>query len=139
MTEQIPQRPYVMDFAPEKRILRVSFDGSMTDAIMIEAFQRVRQFVRTQGGCCAIADFTEASMANVSGELIRGLAKQPALIPDQYVRVVVGRQDSAYGLARMYQIIGGESRSNLHVVRTLQEAYDLLGVSAAEFSERIEE
>ncbi|MGA7629472.1 MAG: hypothetical protein WCB11_01815 [Terriglobales bacterium] len=38
-----------------------------------------------------------------------------------------------YGLARMFQILGEKSRPELQVVRTMEEAYQLLGVEDPEF------
>lgn len=38
-----------------------------------------------------------------------------------------------YGLARMFQILGEKNRPELQVVRTLDEAYTMLGVEFPDF------
>jgi hypothetical protein len=49
------------------------------------------------------------------------------------MRVLVIPQIFIYGLARMFQILGEKTRPELQVVRTMDEAYFLLGVESPEF------
>ena len=49
------------------------------------------------------------------------------------MRVLVIPQIFIYGLARMFQILGEEARRELQVVRTMDEAYHLLGVEFPDF------
>src|SRR6185312_10488957 len=44
------------------------------------------------------------------------------------IRVLVAPADLLFGLARMFQGFGGETRPNLIVVRSLAEAYRTLGL-----------
>jgi hypothetical protein len=50
------------------------------------------------------------------------------------MRVVVAPQDFLFGMMRMLQILSEEARPELHVVRTLDEAYRLLRIESPEFS-----
>ena len=38
-----------------------------------------------------------------------------------------------YGMSRMYSMLTEERRPNRQVVRTMEEAYELLGVTSAQF------
>ena len=48
-------------------------------------------------------------------------------------RVLVAPQIHVYGLVRMFQIMGEESRPLLHVARTLNDALLSLGVQSPHF------
>jgi hypothetical protein len=39
-----------------------------------------------------------------------------------------------YGSIRMFQVLSENTRKNVHVVRTLDEAYKLLGVESPKFT-----
>ena len=69
----------------------------------------------------------------VSSEAIRRVAASPAAFPPGYMRLVIP-QIFIYGLARMFQILGEKTRPELQVVRSLEEAFRLLGVENPEFS-----
>lgn len=49
------------------------------------------------------------------------------------MRVLVVPKAIIYGMARMFQILGEKTRPDLHVVRTMDEAYRLLRVESPEF------
>ncbi len=48
--------------------------------------------------------------------------------------VIVAPGDLVYGLSRMFAVLGEETRPNLRVVRTMQEAYSLLEIVSPQFS-----
>ena len=50
------------------------------------------------------------------------------------MRVAVAPQDLLFGMIRMLQIRSEKTRPELHVVRTMDEAYRLLLVESPEFS-----
>lgn len=59
----------------------------------------------------------------VSSNAIRELAQSSPIIPAGYMRVIVAPQDFRYGMMRMFQILSEKTRPDLHVVRTMDEAY----------------
>jgi hypothetical protein len=50
------------------------------------------------------------------------------------MRVIVASQDFLFGMMRMLQLLSGETRLELLVVRTMDEAYRWLLVDAPDFS-----
>jgi hypothetical protein len=48
--------------------------------------------------------------------------------PTRCLRVHIAPQDHAYGLARMFQIMSGELRPKIFVVRTNEEVQRVLGI-----------
>jgi hypothetical protein len=45
----------------------------------------------------------------------------------------VAAKDVVYGATRMFQVLSENTRKNVHVVRTLDEAYKLLGIESPRF------
>ena len=82
-----------------------------------------------------ILDFSAVTDFALSSNLLRQLAKQEPCIPDPTDRpgVIVVPQTHAFGLARMFQIMGETTRPLLHVVHTLDEAFAKLGVQSPPF------
>jgi hypothetical protein len=61
------------------------------------------------------------------------------MFPENTDRCVVVTHDALYGMARMYQMLGGESRDRLRVVRSLEEAYNYLHLQTPLQLETVEE
>jgi hypothetical protein len=124
---------FVMDFDAANNILRVTIDGHITDAILFDGYAAMARCVAFHPACHSIADFSPAISADFSSEAIKQLAAAPPL-PTAALRILVAPADSVYGMARMFQILSEETRPNLHIVRTMDEAYSLLQVKSPEFN-----
>ena len=121
----------------EQRLLLLTFDGELRDADLSEAYRRAAAFqrrVRVQRG---ILDGRGVDKFSISAERVKRMAIEPPMFDASLHRCIVVGQDFIYGMARMYQMLGGESREHLHVVRTIEEAYAKLGVKAPEKLEMV--
>ncbi len=124
---------FVIEFDARNNILRARLEGRVTDAILLDAYTIMARYAVSHSGCRGIADISGVTEFDVSISAVRQLAKAPPAIPAPYMRVFVAPQAHVYGMARMFQVLGEETRPNLHIVRTLDEAYRLLQVEAPEF------
>ena len=124
----------VMDFDARNNLLRVNIEGRVTDAILLEAYSAVANYVASRGPCRAVVDVSAVTKFEVSSNAIRSLTRLSPAIPKGYMRVFVAPLDSMYGMVRMFQILTELTRPDLHVVRTVDEAYRLLQVESPEFS-----
>ena len=88
---------------------------------------------------CAEAD--HLARLTVSGEMtdetvtelwIKGLSVTASF--SSSLRVFVAPSDFIYGSIRRFQILSEKTRQNLHVVRTMQDAYKLLGIESPKFA-----
>ncbi len=123
----------VVDFDAKNNILRCTLDGRMTGVILLDLYARAVKYTESHPPCRGIVDFSGVTDFEVSSEAIRQVAAAPPALPAGYIRVLVIPQIFIYGLARMFQILGEKTRPELQVVRTLDEAYRLLGVEFPEF------
>jgi len=125
---------FVMDFDARYNLLRVTLEGRVTDPILLDAYTSVARYVEIHGPCRAVVDVSAATKFDVSSHAIRDLTRRPPAIPKGYMRVFVAPLDSMYGMVRMFQILTELTRPELHVVRSIGEAYRLLRVESPEFS-----
>ncbi len=124
----------VMEFDARNKILRGTLEGRVTDAIVLDAYASAARYVASHGPCRGITDISRVTKFEVSSNAIRELAQRTPVIPAGYMRVIVAPQGFRYGMMRMFQILTEKTRPDLHVVRTMDEAYRLLQVESPEFS-----
>jgi hypothetical protein len=124
---------FVLGFDARNKILRVTLEGRLTDAILIGSHAAAAEYVASHPPCRGIVDFTEVAKFEVSSFAMRELANGAPAFPPASMRVLVAPRDVSYGMVRMFQIFGETNRPNLHVVRTVDEAYRLLDVETPEF------
>jgi hypothetical protein len=127
--------PYYFDFDSPSHVLRVRFEGIVTDAEVREYYAAAAKHVDRLEAKTIIVDFHgTTSAADVSPETMRQLAKLRPTIPNPDVpRVIVPPSPSVFGLARMFESYGESTRPNLHVVATQREAYAIVGLESADF------
>lgn len=125
--------PFVMDFDARNKILRVTLQGRVTDEIMLETYATVARYVASHPPCRGITDISEVEEFEVSSNTIRQLAEKPPAFLTADMRILIAPKAHVYGMARMFQILGGKTRPNLHIVRSMDEAYRLLQVESPEF------
>jgi hypothetical protein len=94
--------------------------------------------VASEGGpYAAIFDGSRVLNSTVSADTVRSLAaKTPAVAPGT-VRVVVAPNLYVYGQARMIELLRDGMGGLFHVVRSLDEAYAMLGVNHDSFTQRL--
>lgn len=123
----------ILEFDARNDVLRVTIDGLLTDEALSDCYATVTKHFASHPPCRGIVDLSKAKF-EVSSNAIRRLASSMPAIPRGYTRVFVTPSDLVYGMARMFQILGEKSRPDLHVVRTLEEAYKLLQIESPEFN-----
>lgn len=121
--------PYQFDFDVENKILRARFEGRLTDEELKNLYRDSTAYAKMSGVLAGVTDFSAATSVEVSQQTILELAaSEPALPDPKAVRVVIATSPGIFGLARMFEMTGERTRPNLHIVRTEQEAWAILGV-----------
>jgi len=122
------------EFDPVNNILRYSWDGNLTDEVLLEGDAAGRRLLAARPPCRGIQDFSKVTTVTATSETIKKIASlPPAYGPGQAV-VFVAPKDVVYGLSRMFATFGEQSRPRADVVRTMEEAYRLLRVDSPQFS-----
>ncbi len=124
---------YHYEFDSRSRTLLSAVEGRIDDSELEELYFGIRKLKYKDNALTGILDLTGVTDFDVRSETIRGLAHLPTIFEDPTLRAVIAPTDFLFGMARMFQIRGSETREQLHVVRTLKEALVLLGVSSPQF------
>jgi len=124
---------YYFEFDSSNSILRCRLEGDVTDESLKECCEAAGKYVALTHPDVGIMDFSNVVSFNVSSQTVRDLARRTPVMPGSRPRVLVVPSTQIYGLARMFQQDGSEARPKLHVVRSVDEAYTLLGVREPQF------
>jgi hypothetical protein len=127
--------PYQVEFDFVHRILRARFIGRVTDEDLLAVYRFGQENVTRFDPLCGITDFSHATSVGFSAESMRELARMKPIMPDASRPVVfVAPTQELFGMARMFELQGADSRPNLRVVRTAEEAYQILNVRDPQFA-----
>jgi hypothetical protein len=124
---------FEFDFA--NKILLARLDGRLTDESLEGLYRASRKYSIATDASAAIADFSSVTELAASSQIFRELARREPAVPDptRRPRIFVTPQTEAFGLLRMFQIVGEDTRPLLSVVRTMDEALATLGIQSAHF------
>jgi hypothetical protein len=126
--------PHQFDFDSTNRILRCRLDGRVTDEELYGCYQEIEAYSTETDPLAGIMDFSGVTSLDVSPKTIRDLARLPPAMPNPArPRVLVAISPPVFGLARMFELHGQDTRPNLHVVRTEKETFAILGIQGAKF------
>jgi len=124
---------YYFEFDSSNGILRCRFEGDVTDETLKECYDAAGRYAALTNPGASILDFSNVNSCNVSAQTVRQLAHRVPVMPGSRPHFLVVPSSHTYGLARMFQQCGSEARPELHVVRSVDEAYSLLEVREPRF------
>ena len=128
---------YRIDLDPAHRVIRLTVTAVVTEELAEECYQSV-SFIASRGGpYAAIFDLSGVIAATLSPDAVRGLAGRAPAVPEGRPRVIVADEPWIFGMARMFQICRDSLGEQFHVVRSLEEAYEMVGVRPEDFTQRI--
>jgi hypothetical protein len=124
----------IFDYDLTNRILRCRLNGEVDDDALHEFFRTgAEHAIRTHPGA-GVVDLSEVTSFEASTEAVQQEAHSKPVLPDPNLqRVVIAPSPETYGVMRMFEIQGEETRPNLHVVHTEGEAWAILGVPNPHF------
>lgn len=126
--------PYHFEFDSIHRILRCHLEGRVSDEELREYYGEQEKYSVQQDPLGGILDMSAVTSLEVSPKTIRELAKSPPAMPNPgRPRVIIATSPPVFGVARMFEMQGQETRPNLHVVRSEKEALAILGVTETKF------
>jgi glycine cleavage system aminomethyltransferase T len=109
-------------------------EGRVTDELIMKYYGEVGKYVQRTNPRAGIFDMSNVTSWEVSNETVRSLARSlPAMVDSSLPRIIVAPAAHLFGTARMFQMLGEETRPELRVCRTLDETYKSLGISAPKY------
>jgi len=119
------------EFAEAENILRLTLTGEMTDQAVLDLWTVGVPLAASYSSSRLIVDTAAVTRFSVSPRAVNTLAKRHS--PDLPTRVIVAPSDLVYGTSRMFQTLTESTRKNVHIVRTMGEAFKVLGVDSPKF------
>ena len=129
-------KAYRFEFDSGNKILLMRFgETRITDELFGEAYKALRQYAIATNPNAVIGDFSAATQVELSVAFLQQLALEEPAVPQagQRGRIAVFSCDAGLGAARMFQMFAGSTRPLLHVVQSLDEALEALGVESTQF------
>ena len=124
---------YFFDFASSQGILRCRLEGDITNESLKKCYEAAGALAAQIDPKVGIMDFSNVNSLDVSAETVRDLANRAPGMPKARPRFLVAPSHSLYGLARMFQQYGSETRPDVYLVRSMDEVYAILGVLEPHF------
>ncbi|MGA8214664.1 MAG: hypothetical protein WB799_13800 [Candidatus Sulfotelmatobacter sp.] len=122
------------EFDPANKVLLVRVEGRLTDELLEETHGAIRTQSIATDARAGIFDFSLVTEVALSTAFVSELAKrEPAMVDPTRPRIIVAPGAVAFGLSRMFQMLGESTRPLLEVVRTMDEALAALGIQSVHF------
>jgi len=118
--------PRDLKIDPQLKLVRSIFYGELEDRDLSEQHLQVAAHPDFRPYFSYILDLTGVTKLKVSNAAVRDCATSPSLFDRDVIRVMVAPAGAVFGMSRMYQVLASETRPNLEIVRTLEEAYKLV-------------
>jgi hypothetical protein len=109
----------------------------LTDQDLTDLYRVTERFASQGGPYSGILDLSKVEHMPVTAGTIRTLAWSAPALPAGTPRVIVAREPIVFGLSRMFELSRDAMDGELRVVHSIDEAYGVLGVTAADFSQRV--
>ena len=130
---------FQIDLDPTHGVIRLTVISAVVDlGGAEEVYARLKRITSDSLQYAGIYDLSAVTGTTLSVDLVRSYARRTPSIPMGKAHVVVGKEPHIYGYARIFQMcrefLGGDK---FDVVRTLKEAYDIVGVRPEDFTQRL--
>ena len=121
--------PVSVSIDSNRKLVITTYSGLVTDDDVARQISEIARQAPYDSTYRAITDFTQVTQFEISSEQIRRVAESKSPL-EKAQRVMVAPSDETYGTSRMFQTLAGRTRPNISVVRTMEEAYNVLGIPA---------
>ena len=111
-----------------QKVVVVRFTGEMTDADLIGIGTATKSHPLFDPSFSEIVDFSEVIGNSLSTFAVQTVARKPSIYNRASKHVVIAPQPHVFGLSRMFQTFADQSRPNMEIVKTMDEACECLGL-----------
>jgi hypothetical protein len=117
-----------------RRFFRCQFVDFLSADSIREVRATASKLLAVHGPLIGVIDFSAVPGADLRAQDMRELAALPPVIQDRdFARFIIAPSPTLFGLARMFELLGQETRPNLHVVKTAKEVWVILGIAEPQF------
>jgi hypothetical protein len=122
-----------LEFDGTHGLLLLRAEGQFTEESVRSNQASIRRYSTATGARAAIFDLSGVTEFVLSKKFIQSLAREAPSMAASCPLVIVAPSTHGFGLSRMFQSLGDQTRPLLQVVRTMDEALSVLGVPSPHF------
>jgi hypothetical protein len=122
-----------LEFDATHELLLLRAEGQFTEESVRSNQASVRKYATATGVQAVIFDLSGVAEFVLSTNFIKSLAKEEPSVSASHPLVIVAPSAHGFGLSRMFQSLGEQTRPLLQVVRTMDEALSVLGIPSPHF------
>ena len=123
-----------VEFDQVNKILLMRVEGRLTDESLPYLYEASRKHSTATDARVSIVDLSSVSDFAVSSRSIKYLAgRKPAAANANRLCFIVAPEGYAFGLCRMFQLLGDATRPLLQIVHTLGEVFAAIGIQSPYF------
>lgn len=111
-----------------QKVVIVRFAGEMTDADLIGIGTDTKSHPLFDPSFSEIVDFSAVTGRSVSTFALQAVARRASIYNRASKHIVIAPQPHVFGLSRMFQTFAEQSRPNMVIVKTMDEARECLGL-----------
>lgn len=121
--------PVVLKIDASRKVVYSAFYGKISDAEFLDHRSSISSDPDFKPHYNQIVDFTAVTESSISEGALATLAASPSLFEKSVLHIVVASADWVLQMAGKYKKLARSSRPNFHVVRSRDEAYQLLSAA----------
>lgn len=126
--------PFRFEFDRNNRILRGLLEGRIGDVEIANFREEAAAMVRASHPNAVVVDLSRTEKYDISNAGVLGMAKSDPALPGLSIPVIiVAPAPHMFGASRVFQITSDEKRPWLHVVKSSEEAYEIIQVKSPVF------
>ena len=118
--------PAVLKIDRRRRLVYSSFYGEISGAELLAHGERIHSDPEFNPAFDELVDFSAVKQAHISEATLAALAGGKSIYSDGSRHVIVAPAEMPFEMGLRYQELARHTRPNLYVVRSLEEAYQLL-------------
>ena len=123
--------PVVLKIDARRKVVYSAFYGKIDDAEVAGHRSAIASDPDFKAHFNEIVDFTAVTDIDLSESTLATMAASPSLFRESVLHIVVAPADLIFKLAGKYKAFARSSRPNFHIVRSRDEAYQILADAAA--------
>ncbi len=121
--------PFTVEVDKGRKLVYVTFTGELDQAEITGPPAVISAHPDFDPSFSEIVDFTQVIEADIPISLVRRMARGQSIYAPDSRHAVIAPLAHIFGLVRMFQALAEQTRPNLAVVRTVDEAYEFLRIA----------
>jgi len=129
----VERLPYRFEFDNENKVLCTTFEGRLAFTDLLSSREETRRHILEKAPVAGIWDYSGVTRIDLSSSEVHQMAQMVPFYPLVVPLVAIAPNDYMCGMLRMFQILSAETRSELKISGTREEAYKILGIQGMNF------